>query len=117
MATDRTVYWDTRKPDRREVEVVIRDFLGSVGDVRWNDDCSRWLVTLPGTPSWPLARITPIGHRPGLAPEERWFEVWEDDERTYLSVITRQQDEFTAALADRLAEVFARYWQGRRGAK
>jgi hypothetical protein len=40
------------------------------------------------------------------------MEVWEDKERTCLYVITRQQDEYTNALAKGLIEVFRRYWQG-----
>lgn len=111
MAHDRFIYWTDQRPTREEVEQVLRDYLGGVGELRWNnDDQNRFYVELPGTPTHPLATIdskTEIyGHL------DRWIEVCVADDEP-MDIITRQMDPFTNAIAADLAQIFASRWLGR----
>lgn len=107
MALDRFVYFKKdRRPTEKEAELVVRNYFGGCGTVEWSDD--RWIVSLPGTPTWVFEGIEPGTARERNA--ERWIEVYLGDDN--VDVITRRQDEFTNALASGLAEVFARYWEG-----
>lgn len=107
MSIDRVVRWKDRKPTPNQVRLVLTDFVGAAAEVRRIND--RWYIHFHSDSSWPLQRVA--GETP-VAQERRWIEVWEDDERTGVWVITRQQDEFVGAIRDGIAGVFARYWQG-----
>jgi hypothetical protein len=108
MSLDRFVRYPegTAGPTQDQVGLVLRNFMGRVGSVEWHED--RFLVGVPGKPT---RTFEGIGERPmpTILNEERWIEVWPGPT---LDVITRRQDEFTNALAHRLAEIFARYWGG-----
>lgn len=113
MASDRFVNWKGgKKPTREEVKWVVEDFLGEVAkEVTWSRD--RFFVTLVGKHSDPLKRVvdSPLTR---LEPEPGWegrhLEVVLS--KCNLDVLTRRQDEFTMRVADGLAKVFARYWEG-----
>lgn len=107
MALDRFVQFKPRKwPKKKEIERVLLNFLGGVGTVEWKKD--RFYVSLPGKPTPTFEGIK--GALPGREhQEERWIEVIPGNP---LDVCTRMADEFTNALAARLAEAFGRYWEG-----
>jgi len=123
MGADRFVYWTTdRKPTWAEIRMVTEDFLGEMattiaepGDGKLN----VLFVTLVGKHSHPLRRID--GTSPALSeylrqPQEpgwegRYLEVWEHNDS--VNIETRRQDEVTMRIADGLAGVFARFWDGK----
>lgn len=111
MALDRFVYWKERCPTFQEVQHVLEDFFNGAAEVRRSTD--RWICTLPGAPQSPLHRVdrllveAPDAHADG----ERWIEVFMHEDS--LDIITRMADEYTNALAEGLARIFARYWQGK----
>jgi len=108
MALDRFVnFKKDRRPTKKQVELVVRNFFGECGTVEWNED--RWTVSLPGKPTWVFEGIED-DMMSRMRNTERWIEVYWG--RSNVDVITRLQDEFTNALALGLAEVFARYWEG-----
>lgn len=115
MSYDRFVRWQSdSRPSREEVGQLLEDFLGSpeVGRVHWNEAAQRYVVDLFGPSSHPLRRTHGDEWQVGrLKPVERQIEVvvYENGE---LDVLTRLQDEYTSALADRLATIFARGWNG-----
>jgi len=116
VASDRFVNWTTRKPTREEVQLVIEDYLGEMAsEIRWERD--RFFVTLVGKHSHPLRRIegaSPILTRePDPGWEGRYMEIWPDPDGNCLDVMTRQQDELTNRIADGLAQLFARFWEGK----
>lgn len=107
MALDRFVQFPPRKyPKKAEVEQVIKNFLGGVGTVEWKKD--RFFISLPGTPTYTYKDIKGAPQREEIQPE-RWIEVCIGNP---MDIITRMADEFTNALAARLAKAFARYWEG-----
>ncbi len=117
MALDRFVHWKTdRHPTREDVGKVCEDFMVGVGAVTWNEKIGRWIITLPGKCSHPLRRMTDYCGVRIFEGEKhlRWIEVFLHDANCdhALDVITRQHDDFTNGLAERLADVFARFWEG-----
>jgi hypothetical protein len=117
MSIDYVVYWKDKKPSKEQIWLVAEDFFGGIAKVSWDSD--RFLVTLPGKVTNPFVRISPwlaeeesAKLKAGLARTERFLELYQDDERTYLAVIVRQQDDFVMSLAEGLAMVFCRFWQG-----
>jgi len=112
MSQDRFVTFDKRKPTRDEVESVLRNYFDEAADIKWADD--RWIATLPGKWSFPFVEIVGYSPRPREI-AERWIEVYVGKRSKVgnLDVITRQQDEYTNVLADGLARMFARYWEGK----
>lgn len=120
MSYDRFVVWqgDTR-PSKDDVGRMIEDFFGAALErAYW--ERSRWFVQLHGRQSWPLARqqvsITDAyrAYRLAESGEPRCLEVFFDAETAeHFSVITRRCDEYTAALAQGLAELIARTWNGK----
>lgn len=120
MPTDRFVYWKTEeRPTLDQVREVCEDFVGEVGNVRWEPKIARIIIALPGLCSEPLRRSGRItdaaAHRfdDKRQPFKRWIEVFvHDDPDHEVDVITRHADPFTDALADRLAEEFVRGWDG-----
>ena len=112
MASDRFVNWKDKKPTQEEVERVLQDYFHEAAtEIVWKED--RFLVTLVGKNSYPLTRIS--GGAPICIPDEGWegryMEVWLGEDS--LDVLTRRQDEFTMRVADGLAALFARFWQGK----
>lgn len=84
--------------------------------MRWSRD--RWLVDLRGVNHRALARQRAIFRRLNkvdrLTPWPRWIEVWPSEKLLVVSVMTRQHDEYTNAVAEGLAALIARWWTGKR---
>lgn len=118
MGTDRFVYWNKRRPKREEVQHVITDYLGGfLDDMRWEKHDARrgvFFITLEGWHSDPLHHIKGAYRIPQMPGSDgrRYLEVVVDPK--YVDVVTRLGDEATCALAEGLAAVFARFWEGRR---
>lgn len=127
MAQDRFVNWKSKGPTRKETRQVLEDFFSEAATkIEWRKD--RFFVHLVGTHSNPTKRTKGLSDypqqpgsplRPGFRPvimeintpsEGRHIEVWLS--RTSLDIITRHGDEFTNSLAEGLAKLFARLWQG-----
>ncbi len=111
MSLDRFVYWKDRKPTKSEIRVLCEDFVGQAGTVSWSAECGRFIVDLPGECSDPCRRV--LGRQLFSPGEKRWIEVFIHDDA--IDIITRMQDPFTNALAERLAQEFAGFWGGRMG--
>ena len=110
MAHDRFVKFSPEnQPSREQLLEIVTNFLGGCGQIL-EDNYRRWTIDLPGVPTSPFKGL------PGARPqtyENRWIEVilsWED-KALVVDVLTRQQDDFTNALADRLAALLVRYYQ------
>jgi len=110
MALDRIIRFDKpfKPPTRMELTTLLADYFQGIGGASWDKD--RFFVTLPGRPCYALGRLAKIPF--SELPEQRWIEVWKD--RTSVDVITRTADDITNALAEGLAEIIARFWQGAR---
>lgn len=125
MSQDRFV-WMEHPPNAGELELLLEDFLGGFLErgefceqdrpsLVWKD--GRWFATLVGWDSHALRRAPFItdAMRAYYAQvhgvRQRFIEVYIGDD--YVDVITRQADDATNALADRLAELIARCWKGR----
>lgn len=112
MAADTFVYWkNKKKPTRKELTVVLEDYMRGLGKVRWDRD--RFFVDIPGKVSWPFARILPDTNKAKAMaedPMERWFEVYVGKDN--IDIITRQMDELTNNIATGFAKLCARYWEG-----
>ena len=118
MAFDRIVYWKDKAPPRDAIEKLTRCFFGEAAQVEWSEN--RLVCTLPGTISPALrgqeglpenrVHIYEWEHQ---QKRERWVEVWCGSDT--VDVITREQDEFTAVLADGLSATLARFFKGERG--
>ncbi len=117
MSQDVVVHWTNgTRPTQVEVEsVLINFFSGAVESIEWNEEGSRFTVTLPGKGNSPMhgldekrAAVDKETYGPPF--DRRYFEVFLDEE--FLSVITRMQDRYTNTLARGLAEVFALHWRG-----
>jgi hypothetical protein len=120
MARDVFVYWSEQKPTRAELQRVLEDYLrGIATEIAWDQD--RFFVTLPGSPSCPLARDegTPEPLRRAVdtehdgQPRPRWIEVWISPMDGAVDVMTRSMDEVTNAVAREFAAIIARRWRGR----
>jgi len=111
MALDRFVNFDKRRPTKEETGLVLRDFFGpDAGTVEWKGD--RFFVTLPGKSSFPFASLPDALRDPFAGGDrERWIEVYVT--KSQFDVITRQHDEYTNVIAEGLAQMFARYWDGK----
>ncbi|MBI5420840.1 MAG: hypothetical protein HZA35_00820 [Parcubacteria group bacterium] len=107
MACDRFVYWNTKKPTKRNLEYILGDYVGTIAEVTWNRD--RWMVLLPGKSSFPFKRV--IGRDGIFGHEERFFEVWIG--KDCIDVITRQADHFTNAIARGFMELVVQYHDAR----
>lgn len=106
MALDRFVLWGERRPTRDEVAQIVTDFLGGVGDVKWDD--VRCVVSLPGKNTHPLRSVDPRLGGSERDEGERWIEVYYGEDN--VDVITRLADSFTNGLAARLALTLAHYY-------
>jgi hypothetical protein len=119
MGLDRTVHFRPAEgPTATELRAVCEDYFDAGAEL--SAKSGTIIAVLPGRNSYALrrhGRATKAQRgfwqevRDG-DPRERWIEVWRDGRKS-VSVTTRQHDEFTDALADRLAEVIAHGWAGR----
>ena len=111
MALDRIINWQKRKPTQKQLGWLLADFVADAGQVKWIKD--RYCVELRARSSPCLRRMEGVhaGYVVSIRDDVRWIEVWSDQECTY--VMTRQQDEFTNAIAVGLVEVLARFWEGK----
>jgi hypothetical protein len=108
MALDRFVKFGARRPSKEEVGLVLRDFFGpEAAKVEWEGD--RFYVSLPGKNSFPFASLPDGGWNP-FEGHERWIEIFVNDKQ--FDVITRLADEYTNVIAEGLAKMFARFWDG-----
>lgn len=115
MASDRFVHFKKdRRPTREEIERLLGNFFGdgTTTSIEWEG--GRFYVSLPGHLSFPFAGLMDEVTSMEMATAEddrgRWIEVYVA--RTNVDVITRGMDEYTNVLADGLAEVIARFWDG-----
>jgi hypothetical protein len=103
MARDRVVCWKEKPPTQEDLQALLEKFFsGLTMSVTWDRD--RFFVVLLGAPSY----CSGVG-----AQKERWIEVWPSKDGTCCYVMTRMQDEATNVLADGLAGLIARRWEGR----
>jgi len=113
MALDRFVYWKEDKiPTRDQIQLALEDYVRDLAtEVKWDKD--RFFVTLPGTCSHPLARLSDWSGVRAMAEEkrERWFEVYVAKDS--IDVMTRQMDEVTNNIAEGFAKLCARWWEGK----
>jgi len=108
MALDRFVYWKDKAPDKGQLERTLIAYAGTMADIAFRDD--RWYINIPGKPSCALENYYGVGMLRDL-PDERWIEVWPGDD--CVDVITRQADDITNAIAEGLARLLARLWNGK----
>src|SRR6266545_1329742 len=111
MALDRFVYWRDVRPTTTEIHVVLEDYVAGLATEIQTEvqlDHDRVFVTLPGVPSFPLARCGPTTESARTEARERaveddgsqrrrWFEVFLGVD--YVDVITRQMDPITNDIA------------------
>jgi hypothetical protein len=116
VSLDRNIRWKRAQdmPPRKALGQVLRDFMGEAGAVRWHGD--RWFMSFESPNSLALGRqsplVEPMAALLAREPRERWIEVWPSEKLLVVDVMTRQQDEFTNALAVGIVEVIARWWKG-----
>ena len=119
MARDLSVHFAAKRPTQAEIEKVITDFLGGIGSVEWVPSREFFLVSLPGTATWALQGILARGDGSNFHADrpQRTFEVYPGEEGLAESfrLTTRLADDFTNAVAEGLAAVFAVYWEGNVG--
>lgn len=130
MSRDRFIEWgpplEWGAPTLEKLATVARDFLGPHWTVRATDD--TWLVcecedkqtfALRSCRDDLITEGKNAGRSYGelfhedMQTRTRGFEVFFSVKGGETSVITRQADEFTSALADRFAEIIARWWNGK----
>ncbi len=110
MASDRFIYFKgDGEPPRSAVESALRNFFGEAAILSLSD--GRFYATLPGSLSCPFKDFpdTPK-NRFDNDDRGRWIEICISVGN--IDVITRGMDEYTNVLADGLAKMIARYWQG-----
>jgi len=125
MSLDRFVRWEGEGPTREELELVLEDYIGESGVVRWDERSGRfWISFATHAPGHGLAAHSDAYRRAGLVTGvvkqaamlryhegARSIEVYVD--RDHVDVITRMADDFTNGVAARLAEVLGRLFGGR----
>lgn len=109
MAHDRFIRFEDKpvpKGGLGDFHTLIEDFIGSAGDVAWNEAQCRFYIALEGHPSHPERNLTERGatrQKVMLGDSghvrRRWIEVFVGD---HIDVITRDMDPFTSAVADGL---------------
>lgn len=117
MGLDRFIRWGDPpvwgSPNIEKLTRVLEDFLGP----RWRVNVKApWIVAECDDPCT-LALTSEMEFETAMRQVNlmndrgpRGFEVFYNQTQT--SVITRQADEFTCALADRYAAIIARWWNG-----
>lgn len=115
LASDRFITFGKKKPTRRQIKLLLEDFLnGVVKEIRWDED--RFFVILPGLTSNPLGRVVGGKRARVLCAFDgdiRGMEIIPQG-RT-LDVLTRHQDDFVHALCDQIVDIIVRYWGGKKG--
>lgn len=114
MARDRFIWFEPGKvPSPNDLDFATRDFLDAlVFSGSWNPDAKRHYFILMGEPSHFARRLPYLPQKSGdYFAEVRGFEVYISDDS--VDVITRMADDATNALADELARIIARTWNGR----
>ena len=131
MGLDRFIRWKRDRPEwgdptLEKIAQVAQDFLGLRWTVKITDP--TWIVCETDEPQTFALRscrddkdspdktetFGEAMHRE-MGAQTRGFEVFflvEKGRINRTSVITRQADEFTGALADRFAQILARWWDG-----
>ena len=112
MPLDRFVYWKKEIPTKGQIQFALEDYVRDLAiEVKWDRD--RFFVTLPGTCTHPLARLSDWSGVRAMAEEkrERWFEVYVAEDN--IDVMTRQMDEVTDNIAEGFAKLCARFWEGK----
>jgi hypothetical protein len=109
MALDRFVVWDDGRPTDEDVGLFLSNFFGGA-DERIDRSGRRFFVRLPGVASFPFAGLVPPQRSYSVPRPDRWIEVVLSD--TSADVLTREQDEYTNALADGIAAAMERFWRG-----
>lgn len=124
MAYDRFITWEpgAEVPSQEEIEKALRRYVYD-GGIVWVEG-SRLFVTLPGEPryvfrEWADDEEWALG---GTRRGKRGFEVdysanEEDEDGPYgrhIDIMTRQQDEFTTAVADGFERLVVFRWKGKR---
>jgi hypothetical protein len=105
MALDRFMTWTDKKPAEGELQTLLEDYLGEAGTVV--EQGGRLYATFSSPPSSAFRRAVP--QNPGrLYSGERWFEVIPGDNG--VDICTRNQDEFTNALAKGYYNIVARFY-------
>lgn len=127
MGLDRFVRWQEPRPEWgdptiEQLATVAQDFLGPRWEVTTKDvwiicQCSdRQTFSLRSVRDDLITDGRTWGEmmQEELNKQTRGFEVFHDLTHPdgHTSVITRQADEFTGALADRYADIIARWWHG-----
>lgn len=119
MSYDRFIRWQSElRPTQAEVLLLIQDYFGeALVSADWKG--SRWNVLLHGRKSVAVRNL------PGCPPsiravaeeekdDERFLEVFFDEQTAnHFSIITRHADEYTGAVAEGLAQLIARLWNGK----
>lgn len=122
MSRDVVIDWKTEKPTANDIAILLSDYMGALGTIAWDND--RYIVTIPGTPSYARARVgaATVWQRTAWvekmaepspkkwSQETRFFEVWSTENVTY--IMTRDADELTNGIADTLAKILCRAWRG-----
>jgi len=117
MALDRFVRFKSRRPTRAEIALVLINFFSGIAEVAWDEKQDRFYITLPGKPSCAFNGLilNDVFSEPWSKQYDeqdgRWIELYYDAEQ--FDVITRQQDEFTNVIARGIADMFARFWNGK----
>lgn len=110
MARDSFIWFKERVPTLEELKFILEDYLQGFGaEIKCDED--RWFVKLPGTPSFPFARVCPMITS---FPEDRWFEVYVaslEEEDKCIDIITRMQDELTNNIATGYYNIICRYYE------
>lgn len=116
MARDLFVYWQDKKPTKEVFELVLKNYLGEIGTVEFNN--KRGTCSLPGKLTHPFKDVPGFPQEVCVAAQEtpeRWFEVfWHTGETNTIDIITRQQDYFTNVVATGLADPCVQYWKAKK---
>jgi len=114
MARDRFIWFkgEHKVPSKDDVQSVLTHFIGEAGTVEWRKDQSRFYMVLQGDPSWPFTDMDLGVHNPHGEDKgrSRWIEVYMGKDN--IDVMTRMMDEYTNTVADGVAKMIARFWQG-----
>lgn len=110
MGADRFVYWKEKKPSKEEIQKILEDFIGGAGTLaEWGN--GRFGIDLKGENSFPFRRI-PDALKHHFPIKERFIEVFVHPH--CIDILTRQADEYTHSVAEGMAAMFARFFEGSR---
>lgn len=111
MSLDNFVYFDKNVPTRKDINLILHDYLHQCADISYNKN--TFYAVIPGRPKNPFERIAKLSPHPYA---ERWFEVYIGslkDNPPKIDILTRQADELTSNIAVGFARLMARYYQGK----